>query len=219
MKEKILLSWSGGKDSCMSLYELRRSGYSDVTLITTITEGYDRISIHGVRRELLEMQADSLGLRLSSVYIPKDSTNEQYESCLKETLAEHREEGIDKVAFGDIFLEDLRQYRVKVLKDLGMKAIFPIWGRDTAELLREFIELGFKAVLSCINPKFLDGSFAGRAIDGEFVEQMPEGVDPCGENGEYHSFVYDGPIFGEEIKLRQGEVVLRDEIYYCELLP
>ena len=219
MKEKILLSWSGGKDSCMSLYELQRSGYSDVTLITTITEGYDRISIHGVRRELLEMQADSLGLRLSAVYIPKDSTNEQYESCLKETLAEHREEGIGKVAFGDIFLEDLRYYREKILKDLGMKAIFPIWERDTAELLREFIELGFKAVLSCVNPKFLDISFAGRDIDGEFIELVPEGVDPCGENGEYHSFVYDGPIFGEELKLRQGEVVLRDEMYYCELLP
>lgn len=219
MKEKILLSWSGGKDSCMALYEVQRSQSYEIIILTTVTEGYDRISMHGVRRMLLERQAESLGLDLTKVYIPRNATNEDYELRMKEVLTKHQKGGVSSVAFGDIFLEDLRRYREKNLSRVGMRGIFPIWRRDTSELIRRFIDLGFKAVVTCIDPKVLNPSFAGRVIDEDFISQLPAQVDPCGENGEFHSFVFDGPIFGKQIKFSVGEVVLRDSFYFCDLLP
>lgn len=219
LKERILLSWSGGKDSCMALHEIQKSNGYEIVLLTTVTEDYDRISMHGVRRTLLERQAESLGLHLVKVYIPKKSTQEEYELRMKEVLTKHQNEGANSVAFGDIFLEDLRRYREENLYRIGMRGIFPIWRKNTSELIRRFIDLGFKAVVTCVDPKTLDPSFAGRVIDDDFISQLPVHVDPCGENGEFHSFVFDGPIFEREVKFSLGEVVLRDSFYFCDLLP
>lgn len=219
LKERILLSWSGGKDSCMALHEIQKSNGYEIVLLTTVTEDYDRISMHGVRRTLLERQAESLGLHLVKVYIPKKSTQEEYELRMKEVLTKHQNEGANSVAFGDIFLEDLRRYREENLYRIGMRGIFPIWRKNTSELIRRFIDLGFKAVVTCVDPKALDPSFAGRVIDDDFISQLPVHVDPCGENGEFHSFVFDGPIFEREVKFSLGEVVLRDSFYFCDLLP
>ena len=218
MAEKILLSWSGGKDSAMSLYEIQeRQDYEIAALLTTVTEGYDRISMHGVRRELLERQADSLGLPLEKIYIPRNASNEAYESRMRTILERYLKEGIDSVAFGDIFLEDLRHYREKNLAQIGMKGLFPIWRRDSAELARSFIGLGFKAVVVCLDSKALDQSFAGKVINQEYLGSLPPRVDPCGENGEFHSFVFDGPIFREKVRYSVGEVVLRDSFWFCDL--
>jgi uncharacterized protein (TIGR00290 family) len=219
LNEKILIAWSGGKDSCMTLYEIQQSQNYEIALLTTITEGYERVSMHGIPRILIERQSESLGLHIHKMYIPRNATNEEYESRLKEILSRHQQEGVNSVVFGDLFLEDIRKYREENLLKIGMKGIFPIWGRDTFELIKTFIDLGFKAVVTCINPKFLDRSFAGRFIDYDFVCQLPSHVDPCGENGEFHSFVFDGPIFREKVKFSLGEVVFRDSFYFCDLLP
>ncbi len=220
MEENILLSWSGGKDSCMTLYELKKTDrHRVVSLLTTITEGYDRISMHGVRRTLLERQAESLGLPLHKICISKTCVNQEYESKMGEALATHQKNGVECVAFGDIFLEDLRKYREQNLAKQGMKGLFPIWRRDTRELLRTFIQLGFQAIVVCVDSKVLGPSFAGKLIDHDFLNQLPDSIDPCGENGEFHSFVFDGPIFSKEIRFSVGEVVLRDSFYFCDLLP
>lgn len=220
MKEKVLLSWSGGKDSSMTLYELRRSQpYEVAVLLTTLTETYDRISMHGVRRELLEQQAEAVGVPLHTMYIPQNASNDIYEARMRETLTYFQGEGIQTVAFGDIFLEDLRTYREDKLATIGMNALFPIWKQDSSKLIASFLELGFKAVVTCIDPKVLDSSFVGRVIDREFLNQLPVGVDPCGENGEFHSFVFDGPIFQEKLQVSVGEKVLRDGFWFCDLLP
>lgn len=218
--EKILLSWSGGKDSIMTLYELRRSGdYEIAALLTTITAGYDRISMHGVRRTLLEQQAASLGLPLQKAFIPSSCTNAQYEATMRAVLTHYQAQGVNACAFGDLFLRDIRAYRERNLAAIGMKALFPVWERDTTEFIRTFIDLGFKAVVTCVDPKALPPTFAGRVIDESFLRDLPPGVDPCGENGEFHSFVYAGPLFREEVKVAVGQVVLRDGFYFCDLLP
>lgn len=218
--EKVLLSWSGGKDSAMTLYELRRAGgYEIVALLTTITEGYDRISMHGVRRVLLERQAASLGLPLHQAMIPPGCTNAQYEATMRAVLTHYQAQGVTACAFGDLFLQDIRAYRERNLAAIGMKALFPVWGRDTTEFIRSFIALGFKAVVTCVDPRALPPTFAGRLIDERFLRDLPPGVDPCGENGEFHSFVYTGPIFKEEVKVTVGQVVLRDGFAFCDLLP
>jgi uncharacterized protein (TIGR00290 family) len=220
MPTETLLSWSGGKDSALSLHEIQRAGaYSVAGLLTTITEDYDRISMHGVRRVLLEQQAYALGLPLQKINIPKDATNGVYESRLRAFLEERLREGIGVVAFGDIFLEDLRQYREQNLAQIGMKGLFPIWKRDSHELARSFIELGFEAVVVCVDTSVLDASFAGRVFDKELLRDLPGNVDPCGENGEFHSFVFDGPNFKQPIGHRPGEVVRRDRFCFCDLLP
>jgi uncharacterized protein (TIGR00290 family) len=175
--------------------------------------------MHGVRRSLLERQAESLGLPLHQVLIPKDCSNEIYAAKMTEALTEFKQQGVETVAFGDIFLEDVRQYRLDNLAKLKMKAIFPIWGRNSAELVHTFIALGFKAVVSCINAKVLDKKFLGRQIDEDFIAELPPNIDPSGENGEFHSFVYDGPTFKEKIGYRRGEAVLRDSFYFCDLIP
>lgn len=221
MSDKVLFAWSGGKDSAMALYELKKMrGYEISALLTTITEDCGRISMHGVRRDLLERQAESLGLRSEKVYISKRSSNEEYESKMEAALARCQENGISCVAFGDIHLEDLRKYRESNLARANMKAVFPIWKRDPAELANTFIGLGFKAIITCVDSKALGRTFVGRIFDKEFLSELPHGVDPCGENGEFHSFVYDGPIFSEPILYNKGEVILRDGRYYfCDLIP
>ncbi|MBU4377405.1 MAG: diphthine--ammonia ligase [Candidatus Omnitrophica bacterium] len=218
--KKIIFAWSGGKDSAMALHELQKNkNYEISTLLTTITEDYDRISMHGVRRLLLERQAVSLGFPLEKVPITKSSSNEDYESKMADVLARYKKIGVSSVAFGDIFLEDIRKYREDKMSLAGMAAIFPIWKSDTKELAHKFIDLGFKAVITCVDSKMLDGTFAGRIFDRQFVADLPLGVDPCGENGEFHTFVYDGPIFREPVRFQKGEVILRDNrFWYCDLL-
>jgi uncharacterized protein (TIGR00290 family) len=223
VSEKLVLSWSGGKDSAMALHALLADDrYEVVGLLTSVAEEYKRISHHGVREELLELQAESMGLPLDRIYLPSDSdvacSNERYEALMRDTLQRYCDAGVMLVAHGDIFLEDLRAYREKNLARLGMRGVFPLWKRDTSELIEAFIGSGFKAYLSCVEAK-LGESFAGRAIDAKLIDDLPEGVDPCGEYGEFHSFVYDGPIFRKPIDVVVGEVVCRDVRYFADLLP
>ena len=220
MRERILMCWSGGKDSAMALYELQKSErYEIAALLTTVTESYERISMHGVRCELLHEQADSIGIGLEKVYISQHASNTEYESNMEVILKRYYAEGVRSVAFGDIFLEDLRIYRENNLAKIGMKGLFPIWKRETNELAREFIRLGFQSMVVCIDPKSLGRDFVGRKIDQSFLDDLPPAVDPCGENGEYHSFVFDGPIFKNPIHIQTGEKVLRDSFWFCDLLP
>ena len=217
--EPILFCWSGGKDSAMALHLLLQQKEVRVTgLLTTVTEGYDRISMHGVRRELLQRQAESIGLPLQEVRIPPHCVNPIYEARMEAAMRTAREQGIRRVAFGDIFLEDLRAYREKNLAKVDMEAIFPIWKRNTRELARSFVELGFRARAVCVDPRVLDRSFAGRVLNEQFFDDLPAHADPCGENGEFHSFVYDGPIFQKPVQCKTGEVVERDSFVFCDLL-
>jgi uncharacterized protein (TIGR00290 family) len=220
MPEDVLFCWSGGKDSAMALHALQAAqDYRITALLTTVTEGYDRISMHGVRRELLERQAASLGLPLHAVLIPPQCINATYETRMKEALEEYLARGVQCVAFGDIFLEDLRVYRENNLAQIGMRALFPIWKRDTRELARDFVRQGFRAITVCVDPRVLDPSFAGRMLDQSFFADLPPGVDPCGENGEFHTFVFDGPVFQMPIHFSVGERVTRDGFRFCDLLP
>ena len=220
MPEDVLFCWSGGKDSAMALHALQSAqSHRVAALLTTVTEGFDRISMHGVRRVLLERQAESIGLPLHAVLIPPQCVNATYEARMNEALNEHLGRGVRRVAFGDIFLEDLRVYRERNLAQIGMEALFPIWKRDSRELTHEFLRLGFQAITVCVDPRVLDSSFAGRVLDESFFADLPPGVDPCGENGEFHTFVFDGPVFQEPIQFVIGEKVLRDGFYFCDLLP
>ncbi len=220
MREPILFCWSGGKDSAMALHSLlQRNDIQIAALLTTVTEGYERISMHGVRRELLERQAQSIGLPLHEVRIPPQCGNPIYEARMEEALRLHYANGVRSVAFGDIFLEDLRAYREKNLARIGMTALFPIWKRDTRELIRHFHANRFRSIAVCIDGKVLDRSFAGRELDEAFFKDLPPGIDPCGENGEFHTFVFDGPIFRNPIPVRTGEVIERDSFVFCDLLP
>jgi uncharacterized protein (TIGR00290 family) len=220
MAEKVLFTWSGGKDSILALYELQiRSDYEIVALLTVLTEDYDRISMHGVRSILLERQADSLRLPIEKVYISKNSSNEEYEAKMREVLQRYLTADVSSVVFGDIFLEDLRKHREDNLSKIGMKAVFPIWKRDTTDLSHEFIDLGFKAIITCVDSNVLDKAFVGRLYDQQFLSELPSTVDPCGENGEFHSFVYDGPIFQKRVPYTKGEIVFRDgRFWYCDLI-
>jgi uncharacterized protein (TIGR00290 family) len=219
-REPILFCWSGGKDSAMALHSLfQREDVRVTALLTTVTEGFERISMHGVRRELLERQAESIGLPLHEVRIPPQCVNPIYEARMEEALRFHYEQGVRKVAFGDIFLEDLRAYREKNLARIGMTALFPIWKRDTRELIRAFHAAGFRARAVCIDGGILGREFAGRELDESFFKDLPPNADPCGENGEFHTFVFDGPIFRDSIPVRAGEIAERDSFVYCDLLP
>jgi len=218
--EPILFCWSGGKDSAMALFTLlQRDDVRVVALLTTVTEGYGRIAMHGVRRELLQRQAESLRLPLHEVFIPPQCVNPIYEARMEEALRLFYIQGLRKVAFGDIFLEDLRAYREKNLARIGMTALFPIWKRDTRELIRFFHQQHFRAIAACVDTKVLDPSFAGRELDDSFFRDLPPAADPCGENGEFHTFVFDGPIFQSPIPIRTGEIVSRDGFIFCDLLP
>ena len=219
-EKAVLVSWSGGKDSCMALREVQRTPNIRVeALLTTVTRDFDRISMHGVRRTLLERQATSLGVPLHQIFISKGASNEEYETKMGEAFSGYRDRGIDTVVFGDLFLEEIRAYRERLVAKHKMASLYPVWGRDTSQLIRDFISLGFKTAIVCVDPAKLDPSFVGRVIDEELLAQLPLHVDPCGENGEFHTFVFDGPIFKNPVKFSFGEIVCRDSFWFCDLLP
>jgi len=215
----LALSWSGGKDSALTLLSLRGKGAEPEALITTITDEYDRISMHGVRRELLCRQAEAADIPLVEVRIPPACVNDVYEARMAQAFASPPLSLVETVAFGDLFLEDIRAYREARLTAAGRGALFPLWGRDTGVLAREFIAAGFAAFIVCLDPRALDASFAGRRYDEQLLADLPANVDPCGENGEFHTFVHAGPIFAEPIACEAGEVVEREDFVFCDLTP
>jgi len=216
---RTALSWSGGKDSALTLWTLRSQGIEPEALITTVTDEYDRISMHGVRRELLARQADAVGIPLVEVRIPPACVNEVYEARMAQAFASPSMSGVEAVAFGDLFLEDVRAYRETRLTAAGKRGLFPLWGRDTDILAHEFVAAGFQAIIACVDPRALDASFAGRAYDEQLLADLPVSVDPCGENGEFHTFVHAGPIYSGPITCATGEVVERDGFVFCDLAP
>jgi uncharacterized protein (TIGR00290 family) len=213
------LSWSGGKDSALALWTLLNKRRSPDALITTVTDAYRRVSMHGVRRELLALQARETGIALVEVPIPPACSNDVYEARMAEAFSSPPLSHLDVVAFGDLFLEDVRAYREQRLAASGRRAEFPLWARDTSELAREFIAAGFKATIVCLDPRVLAASFAGHPYDEALLAALPADVDPCGENGEFHTFVHAGPIFAGEIACERGETVERDGFVFCELAP
>ena len=214
------MCFSGGKDSSLALQALRRGhGYRVAGLITTVTDSYGRVSMHGVRRSLVRAQAASLGIPLAEVAVPPQSSNEAYERAMGREFDRQRAAGIRRVAFGDIFLEDLRGYRERQLAERGLEAVFPLWRRPTADLARFFIRDGFEAIVVCISLAVLDASFVGRPYDDAFLADLPDSVDPCGENGEFHTFVGAGPILARPIPVVRGKVVERDGFAFCDLAP
>ncbi len=215
---RCALSWSGGKDSALTLWALRREGVEPEALITTVTDAYDRISMHGVRRELLARQANAIGAPLIEVRIPPACVNDAYEERMARAFASPPLSGVEAVAFGDLFLEDVRAYREERLAASDRRGLFPLWGRDTKALAQEFIAAGFQAYIVCLDPRALDASFAGRAYDEQLLADLPASVDPCGENGEFHTFVHAGPIFAEPIACETGEVVEREGFVFCDLI-
>lgn len=220
MKQKVLFSWSGGKDSALSMEYAKSGGYEITALITTVTSEYGRVSMHVLGCDLLDRQAVSLGYPLEKIPISKNADNNEYETALECALLKYKRFGVETVIFGDIFLEDIRKYREKQMDGIGMQCLFPLWKKDTRSLARKFIDSGFRAVTICVDSEAVDGSFAGREYDYDFISDLPCGVDPCGENGEFHTFVYDGPVFNERIRFSKGDIVLRDNgFYYCDLVP
>ena len=221
MPEPILLSWSGGKDSALALYELRRSDEFDVVgLLTTVTADTGRIGAHAVRRELLDRQARALSLPVTVVEIPARPSNDEYTRRMLAALEGARERGVGAVAFGDLLLEDVRRFREEMLAAAGMRAVFPLWASDTGELARRFSSLGFRARIACVDSHVLDRSYAGRPFDAEMIRDLPAGVDPCGENGEFHTFVCAGPGFAAPVEVRAGAVALADGRFWtCDLVP
>jgi len=207
---KALFNWSSGKDSALALYKIQQNPEFEINcLLTSVNQQFQRISMHGVRVELLEQQAESIGIPLEIMQIPEMPTMEVYENVMRKTLEKLKSKGITHSVFGDIFLEDLRQYREDKLATMGFKGVFPIWKIPTHDLIQEFITLGFKTIVVCVNEKYLDKSFVGRIIDQQFIDDLPENVDVCGENGEFHTFSFDGPIFSKPIDFEIGEIVYR----------
>lgn len=208
MEKKSVFNWSGGKDSALCLYQvLQQKNYIVEKLLTTLSGSNHRVSMHGVREELLEQQAAQIGLPLQKIYLPEQASMSSYNQLMEQAMRQLQQEGIEYALYGDINLEDLRLYREQQLQPLGMEPVFPLWGRNTAELVQEFIALGFKAVVVCINERLLDNSFAGRLLDDSFLQDLPPNVDPAGENGEFHTFVFDGPIFKAPVQYKLGEKV------------
>jgi uncharacterized protein (TIGR00290 family) len=219
VRSKAWLAWSGGKDSAWALHTVRQSAeFEVVALLTTVNETYSRVAMHAVRESLLEMQADAAGLPLIKVPIPSTCTNEIYEQAMSAAMTRAKADGVTHVMFGDLFLEDVRAYREKQLARCDVKPVFPLWGRDTRELAEEMIAGGLSAHLTCIDPRKLDRSFAGRKFDAELLRTLPADVDPCGENGEFHSFVNDGPMFKQGILVTPGEIVERDGFVFADFL-
>jgi len=218
-KPRLLLSWSSGKDSAWTLHALRQQGaYQIAGLLTTINEAADRVAMHAVRTSLLEAQAEAAGLPLWKIPIPHGCSNEQYEAAMSAAIERARAEGISAFGFGDLFLEDIRQYREKQLAGTGMEAVFPLWKKPTGPLAEEMVAAGLGAVLTCIDPKQLPAAFAGRRFDRDLLRDLPAQVDPCGENGEFHSFTYAGPMFRRPISVRVGEVVERDGFVFADVV-
>jgi uncharacterized protein (TIGR00290 family) len=220
MKPRLWLSWSSGKDSAWALHALRRQDeYEIAGLLTTINETASRVAMHAVRETLLERQAAAAGLPLIKVAIPYPCPNEAYEAAMADAMARAKREKVAAVAFGDLFLEDVRRYRVEKLAPTGIAPVFPIWGQETSALAREMVAAGLRAHVTCVDPKQLDAKFAGRTFDGDFLDDLPDGVDPCGEKGEFHSFAFAGPMFAAPIAVTPGEVVERDGFVFADLLP
>ncbi len=217
----VVMSWSSGKDSAYALYLFTKSNpRAAVTLLSTCAAEYGRVSMHGVRTELLQSQCEAIGYPLRKVELPVPCSGDGYETIMNEVMNEQRDRGYEAVVFGDIFLEDLRSWREEKLAKVEMAAIFPLWKRDTAELARDIIGAGFKAVVTCVDTAALDAGFAGRLYDDSFLADLPASVDPCGENGEFHTFVFDGPIFSRPVEFSIGEKVTREERFrYCDLIP
>ena len=215
----LALSWSGGKDSALALWMLRRERREPAALLTTVTETYERVSMHGVRRSLLVRQAEQLAIPLVAITIPPGCSNELYEQRVEDAFGRPALADIDTVAYGDLFLEDVRAYRERQLAATGRHCLFPLWGLDTSELACTFVDSGFEATLVCVDPTKVDRRFAGRAFDRELLHDLPADVDPCGENGEFHTFVHAGPIFAGTIACTRSEVVEREGFLFCDLRP
>jgi uncharacterized protein (TIGR00290 family) len=227
--KKTYFNWSTGKDSALALYYLLRDQhYSVEHLLTSINAHHDRVSMHGLRRKLFELQIHALGIPYSTIELPEQPTMEEYETLMIRTVKNLKEQSFECAAFGDIFLEDLKLYREKQFAAFDLQTVFPLWKKDTTALLQEFLSLGFKAIVVCVNNEVLDKSFTGRIIDKDFINDLPSGVDPCGENGEFHSFCFDGPIFKNPIPFTVGATIQREykspnnqtntRFWFCDLL-
>lgn len=216
--KRVLLSWSSGKDSAWMLHVLRQQPDIEVRgLLTTCNETVRRVAMHGVREELLDLQAQAAGLSLWKVPLPWPCSNEQYEAIMRECCRRALADGVEAIAFGDLFLTDVRQYREKQLMGSGLAPLFPLWGYGTAALAREMIAGGLRAIATCVDTAQIPASFAGREFDVRFLEELPAGADPCGEKGEFHSFVYAGPMFDGELRVSRGEVVMREQFVFADL--
>jgi uncharacterized protein (TIGR00290 family) len=216
--KRVALSWSSGKDSAWSLHLLRQDPEIEVVaLITTFNQQFDRVAMHAVRRELVELQAESAGLPLWNIPLPWPCSNDEYEIRMREVCARALREGVRAIAFGDLFLADIRAYRERQLTDTGLEPLFPVWQIPTDELAARMIAGGLRAKITCVDPKKLPREFAGREFDAAFLKDLPAGVDPCGENGEFHSFVYDGPMFRAAVPVELGEIVERDGFFFADL--
>ena len=219
-RTKALLSWSSGKDAAWALHVLRQTADVEVVgLLTTTNEVFDRVAMHGVREALLEAQAEAAGLPLWNVPLPWPCTNEAYEACMAAICAEAVARGVEVMAFGDLFLEEVRDYRIQKLAGTGLRPLFPIWNPDTASLARDMVTAGLRATLVCVDPKVLSASFAGRDFDAALLVDLPPEVDPCGERGEFHTFAWDGPMFSHPLDFQRGEVVERDGFVFADLVP
>jgi uncharacterized protein (TIGR00290 family) len=217
---KTMVCWGSGKDSAWALHLLRqRPDICIHGLLTTVNEVHQRVAMHAVRVELLKRQADAVGLPLRIVNIPDPCTNEDYERVMGNTVEDLRREDVEYLAFGDIFLQDIREYRETKLSNTGIRPLFPLWAMETAQLSREMISNGLRAVVTCVDPRFLPSSFAGREIDESFLADLPSGVDPCGERGEFHSFAFGGPMFRKSLDIDIGDIVERDGFIFADLLP
>jgi len=220
MKKKTLLSWSSGKDSAWALHALRQQHDIEVVgLFCTFNKKFGRGAMHAVRNELIRQQAESIGLPLELIPIPDPCSDSEYKSIMGNFIEQLKSQEIDSIAFGDLFLEEIRSYREDSLAESGINPLFPLWGMETNELSKEMVNSGLRAKITCVDPKFLSMDFAGHEYDNTFLEQIPAGVDPCGENGEFHSFVYDGPMFERKVNIRVGETITRDGLVYTDLLP
>lgn len=220
MPKRIALSWSGGKDCSIALDRLRRNPeYELTTLLTTVNADNGRISMHGVHGDLLLGQVESIGLPLQIIALPTKATNETYETAMAKACDTMKEEGIEAVAFADLYLQDIRAYREKQMAGTGLEPIFPVWGEPTPDLAKAFLVAGFRATVVCVDPRQLDPSFCGRDYDEEFLRDLPAEVDPCGEQGEFHTFVHDGPIFSKPVEFSKGEVLEINGFQYCNLIP
>lgn len=217
---RVLVSWSSGKDSAWTLHCLKQDPAVEIAgLLTTFNVRYDRVTMHGVRRELVRLQADAAGSPLWEVFVPDPCTNEEYEAAMARVLERAVEENISHVAFGDIHLEDVRAYREKQLTNTPIEPLFPLWGRNPEELALEMVRAGVRAIIVCVDTNRLAGPFLGRIYDEQLIRELPKGVDPCGEQGEFHTFCYGGPMFRKTVPIKPGETVLRDRFEYLELLP
>lgn len=219
-RPKLLLSWSSGKDCAWALHILRQQGAYDIAgLVTTFNGAFDRVAMHAVRRELVEAQAKAAGLPLWHIDLPWPCSNEDYERIMGAFVADAREQGVTHMAFGDLFLEDVRAYRERNLAGSGIEPVFPLWGRETRTLAGEMIDAGVKAILTCVDPGKVPADLAGRIFDRKLLDELPPQTDPCGENGEFHSFCFAGPMFTQPIAVRRGEAVLRDGFVFADLHP